>query len=862
MLEVLVKNKGPAYEHTVEGHNINLIRQFLGDSHAVPFIHQAEVFKEIDNDQEVFLVAGTAAGKTLAVSIPLFNKLKTKDIRKIVYIYPTIALMEDQAKVMCELLRILKLENEVGILKGGMSRAELTENLIKRVILTTPDEIFWFFQKNVKYSSLLIYGLCQADEYVLDEAHLFNGLSLQNLKHLFNRIRFLRETYIKTDSFRLHILTATPSEGIEKMNNGNKIVGKSKCGDVQIRFDLLGKDYKKKKENFAEEVNKAISKSVQKILIICNSAAFAHRLFLENAFENKKKKDILHSQLLNSKEKEDYSCIKDETLIDYDNYTVDKIFESISFILINSKSQLVRKINKIFEEESGKVSDRSITFRLESDPNTKPWAAFLDFKKLNTIDDCKRAIEKKFDSVLSNLEFELYQCISDFPQDENNIKRLLKELNLNNGIIKYIAKKYKIIKSLDLHYRPSYYSFNSEKTPCIRIWSDSEYPVILYSGSMNKELREGLIDIYDRLEKAILISTSAVEVGVDFSADYLITEQTNGSSLLQRFGRIGRQSISNKSIAIIYITDGDCYSEIRDRLGGRDKLTREEFSEIIGQVLPQKKYIMSSDLIDATHYIINEQMGIIGKSFNECLFTDRKDIIQLVDQIKSAKIELSCGLRGTMPSVALKDKGVSKEPFYIFRLVDNNEIYSPGTPFELARIDYPFNSLIFRKNAFEIFVDYKRTIHNAKAIVYRSSGGDINIASYPDFKNKVLIPHIKLKPNKSTLPDEIWTLCDVTREVILLFGDVYLSRFNESLGESAIKDIYGTHIVIPNQFVLLLVGSNILDKLRKHKSEALEEIYYDVDWNGNSHHENVLVLLDKVQGACFSIFKEWTDHAN
>ncbi|MGC8946187.1 MAG: hypothetical protein ACP5N6_08530, partial [Anaerolineae bacterium] len=38
-----------------------------------PFRHQAEVFRLVMGNQEVFLVAGTAAGKTLAIAVPLFE---------------------------------------------------------------------------------------------------------------------------------------------------------------------------------------------------------------------------------------------------------------------------------------------------------------------------------------------------------------------------------------------------------------------------------------------------------------------------------------------------------------------------------------------------------------------------------------------------------------------------------------------------------------------------------------------------------------------------------------------------------------------------------------------------------------------
>ena len=56
---------------------------------------------------------------------------------------------------------------------------------------------------------------------------------------------------------------------------------------------------------------------------------------------------------------------------------------------------------------------------------------------------------------------------------------------------------------------------------------------------MSKHNRDGLVELFGKLEKAILISTPAVEVGVDFDADTLITEECDGNGFLQRFGRVG-----------------------------------------------------------------------------------------------------------------------------------------------------------------------------------------------------------------------------------------------------------------------------------------------------------------------------------
>ena len=877
-MELLVKNIGPEFNSKLlNEEHLTVVRKYFDDQDALPFTHQVEVFNRVSDDENIFLVAGTAAGKTLAISIPLFQKLKEEKINKISFIYPTIALMEDQLKVMRKLLKLYGFEEQVGILKGGMSKNDLIRNLTRKVILTTPDEIYWFFQKNVKFSSLLIYGLCQADEFVLDEAHLFNGLTLQNLKHLFNRIKFLKENYIRSNSVQLHILTATPSDELKGLNKGVEIKGKSKCKDAMVNLILGGLKYEEKNNKFVSAINKSIEQSYNKILVICNSAAFAHRLFSKHASPNRKKIDTLLSKLIESRELAGYfDDFKNDDIdqLDEDIYVADIIFETLSLIFINTKIQLLQRIESTFQEEgTERISGKILSFKLRNDPKLSVWVEFVEFQETNSLDDCKNTIDQQFNSLLINLEFELYQ-IDRFVRSSNldDVVKLLNNLYLNKNIIMYLGKKYQVLKGIKSHHRKSFINIykqerisSTSKLPNVSMWQKSDYPVILYSGSMDKRFRDGLIDIYNSFDKAILLSTSAVEVGVDFSADFLITEQVNSSSLLQRFGRIGRQKTKKKPCAIVFV-DGTIYSDFQEKLNGRSELSREEFSEMVTQYFPQNKYLQSSKLIDAIHFKVNQQLGLIGKELNEELFSNKEDIRGLVKQINDAKIELSFGLRGTIPSVTMKDKGIGKDPFYIFRYVGDTEIYSAETPFELARVDCFFNSLIFRRPNYEVMVDYETTYRNAKSIIFLKEN-QIKISNFQTTRNFLTLLISKHHPENITreisINDEISELSKrMKQSAILLFGDVYLSKWNESFGKDPIRDNIGKPIVIPNQFVLFMLGRDSLKELIELRLDNLEEVYYDIDWDGNSHNDDILVLLDKVQGACFSVYREWINHVN
>jgi DEAD/DEAH box helicase domain-containing protein len=193
MPEILVTNAGPKSTTQTHAPSLALFQRYCEEAFNTrydPFEHQAAVFDVVGaEDKSVMLVAGTAAGKTLALGVPLFHKLTTDRIRRILLMYPTIALMNDQRRVMDRLAALT--DQEVGHIQGGMRRTALISALNKPVIVATPDAIYWFFRKNIKYSGLLIYGLSLIDEFVLDEAHLFNGLTLRNVQHLKSRIMAL-----------------------------------------------------------------------------------------------------------------------------------------------------------------------------------------------------------------------------------------------------------------------------------------------------------------------------------------------------------------------------------------------------------------------------------------------------------------------------------------------------------------------------------------------------------------------------------------------------------------------------------------------------------------------------------------------
>ncbi len=904
-MRIEVTNQGPNYEKEchIPGDVLKLFRDALELPHALPFTHQAEAFRCIgEADQEVALIAGTAAGKTLAAAVPLFWKLRERRIKKVLFMYPTLALLEDQRKVMDRLAEITGLE--IGEIKGGLSKSHLIASLNKHVILATPDAIYWFFRKNVKYNALLIYGLCQVDEFVLDEAHLFNGLMLRNFEHLWQRIKTLASCLGKTP--RLHILTATPTEALKRLNGAEPIVGKSKCCDVQVELQASGR--RDCAERFVGAVNEVLDASSHKVLVVCNSARMAHQLFekykvndsstippehrlrfgkvklgdlnewLEEAGVEQELLDELNKQLLREEDVV-LADVRDGVALKLPlQEVVAHTIEILERQCWRVKRAVLERCQRTGETWESLLNNRPLPCRivaavrkqLEQTEGMEKQQAILDewltdtVEKLSNIADdpicCKATefaaltstfvsagLDKELASLLTKrLTFEMKADPTQLPTRSLSHRtvylRWLEWLVEKDkaGRIREAARAGLESGELDVDCRH------------IGLWKGTDVPVIVYSGSMAKQAREGLIKVFSELERAVLISTSAVEVGVDFHADVLITEECEGNSFLQRFGRVGRHNKGSKVIAFV---SGDVYG----KLGGLNnmKIIREDFSAEIVGAFPCRNYASASQLLDASHYLVNEQLGRIGERLNTT--PDLTSAQPIAKQLRDAQIELGFGLRSTMPQIALRD-GVAKDPFYLLRYVDDDALRPADSPFEVARAKTWFTSLIFQRAHFDVIVDLDETL-KASQHVFIWAGDQFRVWSQPSAGTTYLS-----RMNVHFGQEGGWNKWH-QGNFLLLHGDVYLSRIDREIpNPKPVQDSEGNPLFIPNQTYLVLWGwtdiEETQDLLEGAKVADWEELYYDWDRLKQNWNTKAMVILENTTGACFAAYKELLDYVN
>ncbi|VVB71180.1 ATP-dependent RNA helicase DbpA [uncultured archaeon] len=977
-ISLMVTNKQPEICKEVPQPLLDLFQDFTfhrDGKRYFPFLHQAEAFKLVGQEQKnVFLVAGTASGKTLAIAVPLFWKLKQGIIKKVLLMYPTVALLEDQRTVMDILAEITGLE--VGQLQGGMSRSKLIQALNKPVILATPDEVYWFFRKNVKYSSLLIYGLALVDEFVLDEGHLFNGLMLRNLAHLKRRIQLLGEKIGKSSKW--HILTATPTEELrDLMMDCAEIKGKSKCNNIEVNFLEPASGYSERQDKLIEAVESAISDGANKILLVFNSADLAHRVFegirgksssqipteiklrfgrirwdsLKAWLEAEKTEPEIGKEIEKWLAREEPVHLNDlapgaraELSAEELALRAAKILESQAWLIkrraysaqrdgekdrsiitsieerLGGKNKLTRSIWASIQSEF--VSSTKTSNDLESlMENINVWVSNVQSKLEVVLDDHSLIVTAPaFDEIVSALsragmntdlaeKFRDYLKYSIELSDEaaGDLKISPSELSGRyvtfswlGWLIKDEARRTNLTGRI---YRALENGSLEAEMRNIVSWGETDMPVIIYTGKMSKNEREGLLDAFSKLPRAVLISTPAVEVGVDFAADTLITEQCDGNGFLQRFGRVGRRSeVSGK--VVVLIKDGETYVNLFNRCQDAIKsdsmveMSREDFSALIaapeGGLFPAKDYSEGSDFLDATHWMVNAQIGEIGVWLNQKMFQGSAVGVLALD-IKKSGLPFAYGLRGTMPGVSLRGGAGGGDPFYILRKVYNDRLMASDSPFDMAQADMWHMELLWKKSRWKIVVDPTSTLQASQALLWRQDGrwhlrtGYGIAADYvrlfqPEIERSLKgledamkkdLPGVleRLRPYAANpkvrpilrLADALSYFFTPHSRLVLGMGDVFLLRQDQEGILEPVEDRMGNSLVIANQIWLILYGQG------KEQAEAalgaasvlnLEELICDLQ-TLEVQGSRIIgpVILEKTAGACFDVYRRLAEHA-
>ena len=172
------------------------------------YTHQATTWDAVARGEHVVVATGTASGKSLAFNLPVLSTVAGDPHARALYLYPTKALAQDQARAIAE-LRVPGVRQAIydGDTPGeARSQIRRTANLI----LSNPDLLHVGVLPHHDRWADVLHNLAYV---VVDEAHVYRGVFGSHVANVLRRLRRLALAYGADPRFLLASATiANPGE--------------------------------------------------------------------------------------------------------------------------------------------------------------------------------------------------------------------------------------------------------------------------------------------------------------------------------------------------------------------------------------------------------------------------------------------------------------------------------------------------------------------------------------------------------------------------------------------------------------------------------------------------------------------------
>src|ERR687886_524291 len=184
---------------------------------ALPFdelyTHQRETWDAAERGEHVIVTTGTASGKTLAFNLPVLDALARESKTRALYLYPTKALAQDQARS----LAALRVPRVRAAIYDGDTPTERRWQIRRwaNLILTNPDMLHvGVLPHHDRWGDVL----ANLRYVVIDEAHVYRGVFGSHVANVLRRLRRLARVYGAEPQFLLASATiAKPGELAESL---------------------------------------------------------------------------------------------------------------------------------------------------------------------------------------------------------------------------------------------------------------------------------------------------------------------------------------------------------------------------------------------------------------------------------------------------------------------------------------------------------------------------------------------------------------------------------------------------------------------------------------------------------------------
>ena len=175
--------------------------------------HQAEAWEAAARGEHAIVTTGTASGKTLAFNLPVLDALAREPKDRALYLYPTKALAQDQART----LTTLAVPGVHAAIYDGDTPQEQRRHVRMRsnLVLTNPDMLHVGILPRHDLWADVLHNLRYV---VVDEAHVYRGVFGSHVGNVLRRLRRLARVYGAEPQFVLASATiANPGELAQRL---------------------------------------------------------------------------------------------------------------------------------------------------------------------------------------------------------------------------------------------------------------------------------------------------------------------------------------------------------------------------------------------------------------------------------------------------------------------------------------------------------------------------------------------------------------------------------------------------------------------------------------------------------------------
>jgi DEAD/DEAH box helicase domain-containing protein len=177
------------------------------------YTHQAEAWESARRGEHFVVTTGTASGKTLAFNLPVLDSLAGDSKNRALYLYPTKALAQDQARA----LGALEVPRVRAAIYDGDTPSERRPQIRRwaNLVLTNPDMLHIGILPRHDLWADVLHNLRWV---VVDEAHVYRGVFGSHVGNVLRRLRRLARVYGSEPQFLLASATiANPGELVHSL---------------------------------------------------------------------------------------------------------------------------------------------------------------------------------------------------------------------------------------------------------------------------------------------------------------------------------------------------------------------------------------------------------------------------------------------------------------------------------------------------------------------------------------------------------------------------------------------------------------------------------------------------------------------